>query len=105
MDPFHQDQLISRMTLIKIYYFNEYMILTTRDLHIFHLLNEFGVLESDTLSKIVSPTSNHKTVSARLLTLKKKWYIKEIGARERMRRKNKTDKKEKKAQQGITKLL
>lgn len=64
------------------------MILTTRDLHIFHLLNEFGVLESDTLSKIVSPTSNHKTVSARLLTLKKQWYIKEIGAKERMRRKN-----------------
>ena len=64
------------------------MILTTRDLHIFHLLNEFGVLESDILSKIVSPTSTHKTVSARLLTLKKQWYIKEIGAKERMRRKN-----------------
>lgn len=64
------------------------MILTTRDLHIFHLLNEFGILESDTLSKIVSPTSTHKTVSARLLTLKKQWYLKEIGAKERMRRKN-----------------
>ncbi len=64
------------------------MMLTTRDLHVFHLLNEFGVLESDTLSWIVSPTSTHKTVSARLLTLKKQWYIKEIGAKERMRRKN-----------------
>lgn len=76
------------MTIINPYYFSEYMILTARDLHIFHLLNEFGVLESNTLSKIVSSTSNHKTVSARLLTLKKQWYIKEIGAKERMRRKN-----------------
>ena len=63
-------------------------MLTARDLHIFHLLNEFWVLESNTLSKIVSPVSAHKTVSARLLTLKKWWYIKEIWAKERMRRKN-----------------
>lgn len=64
------------------------MILTARDLHIFHLLNEFWVLESNTLSKIVSPASAHKTVSARLLTLKKQWYLKEVWAKERMRRKN-----------------
>lgn len=64
------------------------MILTARDLHIFHLLNEFWVLESNTLSRVVSPASAHKTVSARLLTLKKQWYIKEVWATERMRRKN-----------------
>ncbi len=64
------------------------MMLTARDLHIFHLLNEFWVLESNTLSRVISPASAHKTVSARLLALKKQWYLKEVWAKERMRRKN-----------------
>lgn len=62
--------------------------LTPRDIHIFHLLNEFWILESDTISRIVAPTTQHKTFSMRLLSLKKAGYIREVWHNERMRNKN-----------------
>ncbi len=64
------------------------MILTKRDLHIFYILNEFWFLESNTLSKVITPATKHKTFSTRLLTLKKHWYIKEIWKNERIRNQN-----------------
>lgn len=62
--------------------------LTPRDIHIFHLLNEFWILESDTISRIVAPITQHKTLSMRFLSLKKAGYIREVWHNERMRNKN-----------------
>ena len=67
---------------------NNIITLTSRDLHIFHLLNEFWVLESDTISSIVAPATQHKTFSMRLLSLKKAGYIREVWQNERVRNKN-----------------
>ena len=56
----------------------ENIILTKRDLLIFHTLNELGFCSSRNLKNIVSPTTQHKTFNIRLLMLKKHWFIKEI---------------------------
>ncbi len=56
----------------------ENIILTKRDLLIFHTLNELWFCSSKNLKNIVSPTTQHKTFNIRLLMLKKHWFIKEI---------------------------
>lgn len=56
----------------------ENIILTARDLLIFHTLNELGFCSSKNLKNIVSPETQHKTFNIRLLLLKKHWFIKEI---------------------------
>lgn len=56
----------------------ENIILTKRDLLIFHTLNEIGFCSSKNLKNIVSPETQHKTFNIRLLMLKKHWFIKEI---------------------------
>lgn len=56
----------------------ENIILTKRDLLIFHTLNELGFCSSKNLKNIVSPETQHKTFNIRLLMLKKHWFIKEI---------------------------
>lgn len=56
----------------------ENIILTPRDLLIFHTLNELWFCSSKNLKNIVSPTTQHKTFNIRLLMLKKHWFIKEL---------------------------
>lgn len=56
----------------------ENIILTKRDLLIFHTLNELWFCSSKNLKNIVSPETQHKTFNIRLLMLKKHWFIKEI---------------------------
>lgn len=59
--------------------------LTKRDLQIFHILNEIGFCKSDTIGKIVSPDTLHRTFILRLSMLKKTGFIKELWAKERNR--------------------
>lgn len=56
----------------------ENIVLTPRDLLIFHTLNELGFCSSKNLKNIVSPETQHKTFNIRLLLLKKHWFIKEL---------------------------
>lgn len=62
-----------------------HIILTERDLLIFKVLNELGFCSSENIRKIVSPNTQNKTFNIRLLLLKKHWYIKELGAKERVK--------------------
>lgn len=59
--------------------------LTKRDLQIFHILNEIGFCKSDTIGKIVSPSTLHRTFILRLSILKKTGFIKELWEKERNR--------------------
>ena len=59
--------------------------LTKRDLQIFHVLNEIGFCKSDTIWKIVSPDTLHRTFTLRLSILKKTGFIKELWEKERLR--------------------
>ncbi|GAB0175327.1 MAG: hypothetical protein HHAS10_12060 [Candidatus Altimarinota bacterium] len=56
----------------------ENIVLTPRDLLIFHTLNELGFCSSRNLKNIVSPETQHKTFNIRLLLLKKHGFIKEL---------------------------
>ncbi len=59
--------------------------ITKRDIQIFHILNEIGLCRSDTIGKIVSPTTLHRTFSLRIWDLKKTHFIKELWEKEKMR--------------------
>lgn len=64
---------------------NKNVQLTKRDIAIFHILNEIGFCKSDTLAKIISPDTLHRTFILRLSTLKKSWFIRELWEIERNR--------------------
>ncbi len=64
---------------------NKKLQLTKRDLFVFHILNEIGFCKSDTLGKIVSPTTLHRTFMLRLSALKKSGFIRELWEKERSR--------------------